>query len=55
LPAVDRQPERADQHNTHGHHNENDSLSVFPPEINGVFQNTMIPSAALPRRNALEK
>jgi hypothetical protein len=33
LSAVDRQPERADQQNAHGHHNENDSLSVLGAEM----------------------
>lgn len=56
LPAIDRQPQRADQQDAHGHHDQNDSLSVLAAESMGkTFQNTMIPCVALPRRNVLEK
>ena len=56
LPAIDRQPQGANQQDTHGHHDQNDSLSVPAAEgMNKTFQNTMIPCVALPRRNVLEK
>jgi len=56
LPAIDRQSQRANQQDAHGHHDQNDSLSVPAAESMGkTFQNTMIPWVALPRRNVLEK
>jgi hypothetical protein len=56
LPAIDRQPKRADQQDAHGHHEQDDSLSLLAAGCeSSTFQNTMIPCVALPRRNVCEK
>src|ERR1039458_1113530 len=56
LPAIDRQPQRADQQDAHGHHDQNDGLSVPAAEMEGgAFQYTMTPCEELPSRNVFEK
>ena len=56
LPAIDRQPQRPNQQDAHGHYDQDDSLSVPAAESKGNgFQNTIIPCVALPSRNVFEK
>jgi hypothetical protein len=44
LPAIERQPQRANQQDAHGHHHDDDSLSRLSAEMEGgAFQKAMTP------------